>query len=94
MGLHRRRNAAVTINQQDQEIQMAKRSNANPSGPSRLAFSIDEVCEAFGFCRAKFYLDQAAGVGPKTMKINKSVRVSQAALQTWVAEREAAAQGK
>jgi predicted DNA-binding transcriptional regulator AlpA len=73
---------------------MAKRSNAKPSESGRGALSINEVCESFGFCRAKFYLDQAAGVGPKTMKINKSVRVSQAALQAWIVERELAARVK
>ncbi|WP_066722800.1 MULTISPECIES: hypothetical protein [Hyphomicrobiales] len=55
------------------------------------AYSIDEWCRRYGICRATFYNMQKAGRAPKTIKLNKLVRISVEADQEWRKASEVAA---
>ena len=55
------------------------------------SFSIDEWCQLHGFSRSFFYKLASQGEGPKTFKIGRCTRISEAAAVEWVASREAVA---
>jgi predicted DNA-binding transcriptional regulator AlpA len=54
--------------------------------------SIDEWCKAHGLSRSFFYLLQQRGEGPRSFKVGRVTRISDAANAEWVAAREAASQ--
>lgn len=55
------------------------------------SFSIDEWCQLHGFSRSFFYKLTSQGEGPKTFKIGRCLRISEAAASEWVTAREAVA---
>src|SRR5258708_14097978 len=55
------------------------------------SFSIDDWCALHGFSRSFFYKLTSQGASPKTFKIGRCFRISEAAAAEWVAAREAVA---
>jgi predicted DNA-binding transcriptional regulator AlpA len=55
------------------------------------SFSIDEWCQLHGFSRSFFYKLMSQGEGPKTFKIGRCTRISEAAAAEWVTERDTVA---
>jgi predicted DNA-binding transcriptional regulator AlpA len=54
--------------------------------------TVDEFCHGHGISRAFFYKLTSQGEGPKTFKIGRCTRISDAAATEWVTAREAASQ--
>lgn len=52
--------------------------------------SIDEWCKSHGLSRSFFYALQARGEAPRTFKVGRCTRISEAANNEWILEREAA----
>jgi excisionase family DNA binding protein len=55
------------------------------------SFSVDEWCQLHGFSRSFFYKLATQGEAPKTFKIGRCTRISEAAATEWMAAREAIA---
>jgi predicted DNA-binding transcriptional regulator AlpA len=55
------------------------------------SFSVDEWCQLHGFSRAFFYKLEAKGEGPKSFKVGRCKRISEAAAVEWIAARESIA---
>jgi predicted DNA-binding transcriptional regulator AlpA len=55
------------------------------------SFSIDDWCQLHNLSRAFFYKLDTQGQAPKTFKIGRCRRISEAAATEWVAAREAIA---
>ena len=55
------------------------------------SFSVDEWCALHDFSRSFFYKLASPGEAPKTFKIGRCTRISEAAAVEWVASREAVA---
>jgi predicted DNA-binding transcriptional regulator AlpA len=55
------------------------------------SFSVDEWCQLHGFSRSFFYKLATQGEAPKTFKIGRCTRISEAAAVEWVSAREALA---
>jgi len=53
--------------------------------------TVDDFCTAHGISRGLFYNMSRRGEGPKTFKIGRCRRISQAAALEWIAAQEAAA---
>jgi hypothetical protein len=56
------------------------------------AFTISEFCVRNKISRAKFYIEQAAGRGPRVMHVGQKRLISREAELDWHRDREAAAQ--
>jgi len=56
----------------------------------KASLTIDEWCDLHSFCRQTFYNFADAGIGPRTFKVGKCVRISAESNATWILEREAA----
>jgi predicted DNA-binding transcriptional regulator AlpA len=54
------------------------------------SFSIDQWCEMHNLSRAFFYKLASQGEAPKTFKVGRATRISEAANNEWLAAREAA----
>ena len=52
------------------------------------SFSVDEWCQLHGFSRAFFYKLATQGEAPKTFKVGRCTRISEAAAAEWVSARE------
>ena len=57
-------------------------------------YTVDDVCAQHGISRQLFYKMQREGKGPKTLRIGRSVRISETAANEWIAALEAAAAGQ
>jgi predicted DNA-binding transcriptional regulator AlpA len=53
--------------------------------------TVDDFCTAHGISRGLFYNMSRRGEGPRTFKIGRCRRISQAAALEWIAAQEAAA---
>jgi predicted DNA-binding transcriptional regulator AlpA len=47
------------------------------------AYSVREFCQAHGISRALFYKLEAAGRGPRVMKIGRRTLISKVAAEEW-----------
>ncbi len=56
------------------------------------SLSIDAWCQAHGFSRAYFYLLEKRGEAPKSFKVGRCRRITEAANLEWVHAREAASE--
>lgn len=54
------------------------------------SLSVDEWCKSHGLSRSFFYALQARGEGPRTFKVGRCTRISEAANNEWLVAREAA----
>lgn len=63
---------------------------ADPADPPRLALSIGAAARAVGISRSYLYAEMAAGRGPVVTRLGSRSLVRVAALEDWLAEREAA----
>ena len=54
----------------------------------RISLSIDEFCTSVGISRSTYEKLKRANKQPREMHVGKSVRISQAAVNAWVRERE------
>ncbi len=61
--------------------------NLKEGSPQRLLLRIPEVAETLGIGRTKIYEMIATGELP-TIRVGRAVRISVAALQKWIEERE------
>jgi predicted DNA-binding transcriptional regulator AlpA len=52
------------------------------------ALTIAEFCREFGLGRSTYFALQRAGLGPRTMKIGRSVRISLQAIEDWIGRME------
>jgi predicted DNA-binding transcriptional regulator AlpA len=55
--------------------------------------TVDDFCTSHGISRGLFYNMSRRGEGPRTFKIGRCRRISQAAALEWIAAQEAAARG-
>lgn len=55
------------------------------------ARSIKDFCADYGMSRATFYALLSSGTAPRVLKLGRGMRITRAAEQAWLAEREAAA---
>lgn len=62
-----------------------------PSQGGEAAYSIDDWCRMYGICRATFYNMKKAGKAPRTIKLNKLVRIPIEADREWRQASEVAA---
>jgi len=81
--------------------QSAKNGDARPStlhgdgdpsgrdGPSGRSMTIAEFCKRHRIGKSTFYDLRARGLGPQEMRIGRTVRISSASNQEWVAKMEA-----
>jgi predicted DNA-binding transcriptional regulator AlpA len=58
--------------------------------PPRLAFSIEEFCEAAGISEGMFYKIRKQRQGPREMKVGTRTLITVAAANEWLLAREAA----
>jgi predicted DNA-binding transcriptional regulator AlpA len=56
----------------------------------KLAFSINEFCQAASISRSKFYQLARNGTGPRTFHVGSKTLISAKAAEDWMAAREAA----
>jgi predicted DNA-binding transcriptional regulator AlpA len=59
--------------------------------PKMKSQTVDDFCTSHGISRGLFYQLVKRGEAPKTFKIGRCTRISEAAAVEWVAEREAVA---
>lgn len=48
------------------------------------ASTVKQFCDDFGICKSTFYAMQAAGTGPRTIRIGRAVRITHQARSEWV----------
>jgi len=53
-------------------------------------YTVDDICAQHGISRQLFYKMQREGRGPKTLRIGRSVRISETANDEWIKQLEAA----
>jgi predicted DNA-binding transcriptional regulator AlpA len=55
-----------------------------PMQPERVTYSVTDFCQAFGISRAFFYKLQAAGRGPRTVKVGRRTFITVEAADRWI----------
>jgi predicted DNA-binding transcriptional regulator AlpA len=69
---------------------MGERRNSVEPVIRREARSIAEFCAAHGISRASYYNIKRAGLGPREMRVGRSVRISTGAAAEWREKLESA----
>ena len=52
------------------------------------ASTVKQFCHDFGICKSTFYAMQAAGTGPKIIRIGRAVRITHRARSEWVGRQQ------
>lgn len=58
------------------------------------ASTVKQFCDDFGICKSTFYAMQAAGTGPRIIRIGRAVRITDRARSEWIDKRQAHAISK
>lgn len=52
------------------------------------ASTVKQFCDNFDICKSTFYAMQAAGIGPRVIRIGRAVRITHEARREWVSRRQ------